>query len=132
MPLPLANVINGGKHAGQENDIQEHMIIPTGAKHIRDAIEMESEIYHYLGKNLKKRFGSSGLLIGDEGGYAPAQLKTMQERFDAMLKAIKQAGYEGKVKLGIDAAASEFFSNGKYTLGGKTYTADKLAQFYED
>jgi enolase len=80
LPVPMCNVINGGKHAGQENSIQEHMLMPTGAKTFTEGIRMVSESYHHLAKLLKQKFGAGGTLIGDEGGFAPAQIIDVNER----------------------------------------------------
>ena len=99
MPVPMCNVINGGKHAGQENSIQEHMLMPTGAKTFRDSIRMISETYHHLQTLLKKKYGAGSILIGDEGGFAPSELKTVHDRLDIMMEAVKVAGYEGKMKI---------------------------------
>tara|TARA_Y100000310_G_C20617588_1_gene781476 strand:- start:1 stop:1284 length:1284 start_codon:yes stop_codon:yes gene_type:complete len=131
MPVPMCNVINGGKHAGQENSIQEHMLIPSGAKSYSEGLMMVVESYHQLKVMLKKKYGASGILLGDEGGFAPKQLTKMEDRFSLMLKAVKKAGYDGKVDLAIDAAASEFYAKGKYTLEGKKYDADQLIRHYE-
>ncbi len=79
LPVPMCNVINGGKHAGQENSIQEHMLMPTGATCFAEGIRMISESYHHLAKLLKKKFGAGGTLIGDEGGFAPAQITDVIE-----------------------------------------------------
>src|SRR3990167_6253460 len=77
MPVPMCNVINGGKHAGQENSIQEHMIMPVGAVNFTEGIRMVAETYHHLQKMLKKKLGAGATLIGDEGGFAPSQIKTV-------------------------------------------------------
>ena len=82
MPVPMCNIINGGKHAGQENSFQEHMIMPTGSKSFSEGIRFVSVIYHHLKKILYKKFGSSGILIGDEGGFAPTGLSNIYDRFD--------------------------------------------------
>ncbi|RLF40949.1 MAG: phosphopyruvate hydratase [Thermoplasmata archaeon] len=130
MPVPMCNVINGGKHAGQENSIQEHMFMPTGAKTFREGIRMVSETYHHLAMLLKKRFGATGILIGDEGGFAPAELKNVNDRLDLMLKAAENAGYENDMKIALDPASSEFFHDGVYKIGDKTYTSGELIDFY--
>ena len=88
LPVPMCNVINGGKHAGQENSIQEHMLMPTGAKNFTEGIRMVSESYHHLAKLLKQKYGAGGVLIGDEGGFAPSQMTSVEERLDFMLKAV--------------------------------------------
>lgn len=132
LPVPMCNVINGGKHAGQENSIQEHMLMPTGAGSFSEGIRMISECYHHLAKILKERFGAGGVLIGDEGGFAPAKVTDVEERFDLMLKAVENAGYDGLVKIALDPAASEFFYEGIYKIGDRTYTGGELIDFYVD
>jgi len=132
MPVPMCNVINGGKHAGQENSIQEHMLMPTGAKGFTEGIRMVSETYHHLAKLLKKKFGAGGTLIGDEGGFAPTQLTSVNERLDLMLKAVENAGYDGMMKIALDPASSEFFYKGTYKIGKKSYSGGELVDFYVD
>lgn len=132
LPVPMCNVINGGKHAGQENSIQEHMLMPTGAKNFAEAIRMISESYHHLAKLLKARFGASGVLIGDEGGFAPAQIVDINERLDLMLQAVENAGYSGKMKIALDPASSEFFYDGIYKIGQKSYSGGEMVDFYVD
>ena len=132
LPIPQLNVINGGLHAGQENDIQEHMIMPVGAKNFREGIRMAAETYHQLKKLLKKDFGARGTLIGDEGGFVPP-LKTVQERLDIVTKAIEAAGYTTKqIKFALDSAASAFFDNGTYTIGEKKFDAEGIVNFYTE
>ncbi len=132
LPVPMCNVINGGKHAGQENSIQEHMLMPTGAKCFYEGIRMVSESYHHLAKLLKNKYGASGVLIGDEGGFAPTQMITIEDRLDIMLKAVDQAGYEGLIKIALDPASSEFFYDGKYKIGKKSYSGEQMVDFYVD
>ncbi|MFH1642523.1 MAG: phosphopyruvate hydratase [Nanoarchaeota archaeon] len=132
IPIPMCNVINGGKHAGQENDIQEHMIMPVGAKNFTEGIRMVSETYHHLRKILKANFGAGAILVGDEGGFAPPQLKTVTERLDIITKAIKKAGYENEMVFTFDPAASEFFSEGVYTVGSKKMSGGEMIDFYSD
>jgi len=130
LPVPMCNVINGGKHAGQENSIQEHMLMPTGAKSFTEGIQMISESYHHLAKLLKKKFGAGGTLIGDEGGFAPAQITDVNERLELMLTAAKNAGYEGKMDIALDPASSEFFYDGTYKIGKKSYSGGEMVDFY--
>ncbi len=130
LPVPMCNVINGGKHAGQENSFQEHMLMPTGAKRFSEAIRMVSESYHHLAKLLKNKFGAGGVLIGDEGGFAPPQITTVNERFDLMLKAVENAGYDGMMHIALDPASSEFFYDGKYKIGNKTFSGGEMVDFY--
>ena len=132
LPVPMCNIINGGKHAGQENSIQEHLLMPTGAKNFTDGIRMISESYHHLAKILKQRFGAGGTLIGDEGGFAPPQITDINERLELMLKAISNAGYDDMIKIALDPASSEFFYDGIYMIGNKSYTGGELVDFYAD
>jgi len=132
LPVPMCNVINGGKHAGQENSIQEHMLMPTGATCFAEGIRMISESYHHLAKLLKKKFGAGGTLIGDEGGFAPAQITDVNERLELMLKAVENTGYDGMMKIALDPASSEFFYDGTYKIGNKPYSGGEMIDFYAD
>ncbi len=130
MPVPSMNVINGGVHAGNALDVQEYMILPVGAKSFSEALQMCAETYHVLKDILKKKYGVDAVNVGDEGGFAPP-LKNAEEPLKILVKAIEQAGYTGRIKLGMDVAASEFFNNGKYKFEGKSLSAKKLADVYE-
>ena len=132
LPVPMCNVINGGKHAGQENSIQEHMLMPTGAKSFTEGIRMISETYHHMKKILKAKYGAGATLIGDEGGYAPTQITSVDDRVDLMLKAVDKAGYEGMMKIALDPASSEFFYDGTYKIGKKTFSGGEMVDFYVD
>jgi len=132
LPVPMCNVINGGKHAGQENSIQEHMLMPTGAESFTEGIRMISEGYHHLAQLLKKKYGAGGILIGDEGGFAPSKLEDVHERLDLMLEAVKNAGYEGQMKIAMDPASSEFFYDGTYKIGKKSFTGPEMVDFYAE
>ena len=132
IPVPMCNVINGGKHAGQDNDIQEHMIMPVGAKSFKEGLQMVSEVYHTLKDILKKKFGAGATLIGDEGGFAPVQLGSIQQRLDILNEAIEKAGYDGKIKFAVDSASSEFFDNGSYTIGTTRMSQAQLVDYYKD
>jgi len=132
LPVPMCNVINGGKHAGQDNSIQEHMLMPTGAKSFTQGIQMISESYHHLAKILKKKFGAGGTLIGDEGGFAPAQLTNVNDRLDMMLSAVQNAGYDGMMNIALDPASSEFFYDGTYKIGSKSFSGGEMVDFYVD
>lgn len=133
MPIPMMNIMNGGKHANWATDIQEYMIFPIGAKNITEAVRMCAEIYANLKKTIKSH--GYGIGIGDEGGFAPS-VKSNDEPFQLMKEAIENSGY----KLGtdivfcIDAAATEFFKDGKYILNkeGKTLDSDELSDFYKE
>ncbi|MFA6995051.1 MAG: phosphopyruvate hydratase [Patescibacteria group bacterium] len=133
MPIPMMNVLNGGKHADWATDIQEYLILPIGAKNLTEAVRIGAEIYQQLKKNLKKQGYS--IMVGDEGGFAPT-VKSNEEPFILLSEAIKAAGYQLKkdVVFGVDAAATEFYAAGVYTLKkeNKNLTAAKLADFYSD
>jgi enolase len=133
LPVPMLNVINGGKHAGQENDVQEHMIMPVGASNFAEGIRMGAETYHNLKKILKGKFGSDGTLIGDEGGFAPSKIDNVYDRLEIMTQAIEAAGYSTEqVKFAIDAASSEFFKDGSYTVGDKKMSSGEMVDFWAD
>ncbi|KAF9145555.1 hypothetical protein BGX20_006924, partial [Mortierella sp. AD010] len=139
MPVPAFNVINGGAHAGNKLAMQEFMILPTGAKSFADAMKMGSEVYHTLKSVIKKKYGQDATNVGDEGGFAP-NISDSSEGLDLLVEAIKIAGYHHKVKIGVDAAASEFYKDGKYDLDFKstdpeaTHDMDgfQLAALYTD
>ena len=131
LPIPQMNVINGGMHAGIKNDFQEHMIVPFGAKSFSDALRMCSETYHTLKKNLKEKFGSSAILVGDEGGFVPP-LKSVDERLKFISEAIEELGYTKEFGLAIDAAASEFYDKGRYKIMEKEYSSEELTEFYSE
>ncbi len=129
LPVPLMNVINGGKHADSGLSFQECMIVPTGFATFSDALRAGSEVFQAL----KKLLSAAGHItsVGDEGGFAP-HVKDSAEAFDFLMKAIAAAGYEGKVKLAIDAAASEFYADGIYTIDGKKLSSAELTAYYVD
>jgi enolase len=133
MPVPMMNVINGGAHANNSVDLQEFMIVPTGAKSFREAIRCGVEIFQALNRLLAKKGLSTA--VGDEGGYAP-DLKSNVEAVEIILQAIDDAGYgPGEdVYLALDAASSEFFDNGRYSLAseGKVLNADEMIAFFGD
>ncbi len=131
LPVPTLNVINGGKHAGNDLAIQEFMLQPRGAKSFSEAIRMGAETYHTLGSLLVKKYGSSAVNVGYEGGYAPP-LKNTTDALDALTNAIEEAGYGEKISIGLDAAASEFCKKGKYNIDGKAYSAGDLVDLYAD
>lgn len=118
IPAPMMNIINGGAHAPNNLDIQEFMIMPLGAYTFRDALRMGAEVFH----TLKKLLDADGLVtsVGDEGGFAP-NLKDHDQAFSYIMKAIEEAGYipGAEIALAIDAAATEFYKDGKYVLSGE-------------
>lgn len=139
LPVPAFNVINGGSHAGNKLAMQEFMILPVGAKTFREAMQMGSEVYHYLKAEIKKRYGLDATAVGDEGGFAP-NIQDNKEALDLLNTAIAKAGYTGKISIGMDIAASEFFKEGgKYDLDfkneksdrSKWISGDELAELYQ-
>ncbi len=133
LPVPMYNIINGGKHAGGDLKIQECMIIPAGAKSFSECLRMSSEVYMSLKGILKNKYGAGAINIGDEGGFAPP-LNTVDEALSTIIDAVSDAGYvPGKdVFLAIDAASSEFFSDGVYDVDGLKLSAGELADHYEE
>lgn len=141
MPVPAFNVINGGSHAGNKLPMQEFMILPVGASNFKQALQMGAEVYHNLKTLIKKKYGMDATNVGDEGGFAPNILDS-HHALDLLVDAIKASGHEGKVKIGMDVAASEFFKKVDdkevYDLDFKTdgsnqcVSADELAKVYMD
>ena len=131
LPVPVMNVINGGKHAGTGLKIQEFMIIPAGAHRFSESLRMGAEIYHTLKRVIQSKHGKQSINVGDEGGFAPPINQTAQA-LELMLQAIAEAGYTaGKdIFLGLDAASSEFYENGSYVIDDQTRTADQLVDYY--
>jgi enolase len=141
LPCPAFNVINGGSHAGNKLAMQEFMLLPVGASSFKEAMKMGSEIFHHLKAEIKKRYGLDATAVGDEGGFAP-NIQDNKEGLDLLKTAIELAGYTGKVKIGMDVAASEFKKekDGKpvYDLDfknpssdpSKFLSGDQLAEMY--
>lgn len=134
LPLPMMNIINGGKHAANSTDIQEFMIMPVGASSFSEALRVGAEIFQALGKVLHDR--GYGTTVGDEGGYAPAVKNGNAEALELIEAATTKAGYElGKdVVLALDVASSELIENGSYVLTteGKTLSSAEMVSFYKD
>lgn len=107
LPVPAFNIINGGSHAGNALPVQEFMLLPTGAKDFREAMQIGSEVYHHLKKVIKAKYGQDAVNVGDEGGFAP-NIQSSADCCDLIMEAVKLAGYADKIVLGTDAAASEF------------------------
>ncbi len=132
MPVPMMNIMNGGKHANWATDIQEYMILPVGAESITQAVRMCAEVYGHLKKVLKA--SKYAVSIGDEGGFAPA-LGSNEEPFKLIMEAITKAGYQAgtDIVLAIDAAATEFFQDGHYQLKkeGLKVNSQELSDFYK-
>lgn len=131
LPIPSFNIINGGKHAGNELNFQEYMIMPVGAKSFSEALQIGSEVYNKLKEILEKELGKMSVNIGDEGGFA-SQLSCNDEPFDYIMDAVEELGYFKKVKLAIDAAASSFYFNGQYHFEkSKIYTKALMNRYLE-
>ena len=131
LPMPMMNIINGGKHAGTGLNIQEFMIVPVGATKFSDALRMGAEVYQTLRGILKESFGPASINVGDEGGFAPPFDNTRQA-LDAIMKAIEKAGYvPGKdVSLALDCAASEFCNQGVYSIDKGRVGPQDLLDYY--
>jgi enolase len=133
MPVPMMNIINGGSHADNSVDLQEFMILPVGAPTFREAIRYGAEVFHNLAKVLKAK--GLATTVGDEGGFAP-NLSSNEEAIEVILEAIEKAGYKAGVDifLGMDAAASEYYKDGKYVLSAenRSFTSVEMNDFLVD
>jgi enolase len=133
LPVPMMNILNGGKHAMDGPDLQEFMAMPVGATSFAEALRWGAETYHALKKVLKSKGYSTG--VGDEGGFAPS-LKSNEEAVELIIEAIGQAGYEpGKdLFVALDPAASEVYEDGKYLLKkeGRTLSGEEMVDYYEN
>ncbi|XP_051140077.1 enolase-like [Andrographis paniculata] len=139
LPVPAFNVINGGSHAGNKLAMQEFMILPVGASSFKEAMKMGVEVYHNLKSVIKKKYGQDATNVGDEGGFAP-NIQENKEGLELLKTAIEKAGYTGKVVIGMDVAASEFYgSDKKYDLnfkeekndGSQKISGDQLKDLYK-
>jgi enolase len=132
LPVPMMNILNGGKHADNNLDIQEFMIVPAGAPNFKEALRMGAEVYHTLKSVLKNKNLNSS--VGDEGGFAP-NLNTNEEALELIVSAIEKAGYkpDQDVFLAMDPAASEFYKSGKYVFAaeGISRTSEQMVDYYE-
>lgn len=132
LPVPMMNILNGGKHADNSTDMQEYMILPVGASSFSEALQMGAEVYQSLKKVLHGRKLNTN--VGDEGGFAPS-LASNRDALEVIVAAIESAGYRPGVDIfmGMDPAASEFYENGKYVLAreGRTLTSSEMVDLYE-
>jgi len=133
LPVPMMNIINGGKHADNNVDMQEFMIFPAGASSFAESLRMGTEVFHSLKSVLKAKGYNTA--VGDEGGFAP-DLKSNEEAITVILEAIQKAGYKPgeEIFLCMDVASTEFFQDGKYVLageGGKTLTSEQLIDLWD-
>jgi enolase len=133
MPVPMMNILNGGKHAENSTDLQEFMVMPTGAASFNKAMQMGSEIYHALKKVIKQKKMNTN--VGDEGGFAPS-LSSNKEAIELILSAIESAGYKPGTDchIAIDAAASSFYKDGMYVLEkeGRSLSGAEMVKFYSE
>jgi len=133
LPVPMMNILNGGKHAENSTDLQEFMIMPTGAMSFSQAMQMGCEVYHSLKKVIKQKKYNTN--VGDEGGFAPS-LSSNREAVELILSAIEGAGYRPGTDccIALDPASSSFYQDGKYVLAreGRTLTSSEMVDFYAD
>jgi enolase len=129
LPVPFANIINGGKHAGTALRMQEFMVAPIKAKSLSLAVQSVCETYQILKVRIEEKYGKTSTNVGDEGGFAPP-LKRPEEALDLIEWSIKEAGYSGILKIAMDPAASEFHDKGMYKLH-KAYTPGHMIEYYK-
>jgi enolase len=133
LPMPLMNIINGGKHAGNDLSFQEFMVIPAGFKTFKDSLRCGVEVYHALRLRLEAKYGKSAINVGDEGGFAPP-INNVEEALGQINDAVEEAGYSPgqNVILGTDAAADSFYSQnaGTYNVDGREIDSDELLELY--
>ncbi|KAL1847955.1 hypothetical protein Plec18170_008369, partial [Paecilomyces lecythidis] len=126
LPVPFFNMLNGGVHSGNQMALQEFMIAPVGAESMAQAVQIGCEVYQELKDIIKRKYGTGAANIGDDGGFSPP-ISNPEEALDLLTEAVHSSGHEGKVKFGIDAAASEFSECGGYDLGYKREHSEKLS-----
>jgi enolase len=140
MPVPSLNIINGGAHAGNSLEMQEFMILPTGANSFKESIRTGVEVYHALAALLKKKFGQSAANVGDEGGFGAPQIRDENHTLEIIMEALHDSGHEGKVDIGLDVAASEFYDpvaktynfSQKTGKGDRILSQDETIKLYKD
>ncbi len=130
MPVPFMNIINGGRHAGNNISFQEYMIVPKG-KTFSDSLRIGVEVYNSLKNIIIKKYGKSNANVGDEGGFAP-QLKKVEQPLELITEAIDRVNYGNKVKIALDVAASEFYFKKHYLVDNNHFGIKKLMQLYSD
>ena len=128
MPVPSLNIINGGAHAGNSLEMQEFMILPTGATSFKESLRLGIEVYHSLKSLINKKFGKSAANVGDEGGFGAPQLRDENHTLEIVMEAIANSGHGDKIKIGLDVAASEFYDAkaNTYNLSQKTGKNDRV------
>ncbi|MBT7903174.1 phosphopyruvate hydratase [Candidatus Woesearchaeota archaeon] len=130
LPTPFFNVLNGGKHAENKLAFQEFMIAPKG-KNFADSVRIGAETYHELKRVIGHKYGKDSTNVGDEGGFAP-RIDCVEQALNLLVTAIDDLGYSKKIKIAMDAAASEFFHKGYYKVDGKRFSKNKFVDFYEE
>ena len=133
LPVPLVNLINGGKHASNDLDFQEFIVIPVGADSILEALQISTEVNLALAEILLERYGKSALNTGDEGGYAPA-ISSPREALGLLHEAVANAGHEGRFRYGLDCAATHYYDRdaGTYLIAGETRDTDAMIELYQE
>ena len=133
LPVPLVNLINGGKHASNDLDFQEFIVIPVGADSIIEALQISTEVNLALAEILLDRYGKSALNTGDEGGYAPA-ISSPQEALGLLHEAVADAGHEGRFRYGLDCAATHYYDRdkGTYLVAGEVRDTDSMIELYTE
>ena len=128
MPVPSLNIINGGAHVGNSLEMQEFMILPTGANSFKESLQLGIEVYHSLATLLKKKFGKSAANVGDEGGFGAPQIEDENHCLEIIMEAIQNSGHAGRIDIGLDVAASEFYDAkaNTYNLSQKTGKNDRI------
>ena len=134
MPVPMMNVLNGGKHATDSADMQEYMIVPLGRDSFREAVRAGSEVFHALKDILHEKGMGTG--VGDEGGFAPAGLKDNEEPIRLIMQAIEKAGYRpgDDIAIALDPASTELYANGSYTLARekRSLSSAEMTELYAE
>jgi enolase len=133
IPVPLVNLINGGKHASNDLDFQEFIVIPVGAGSILEALQISTEVNLALAEILLARYGKSALNTGDEGGYAPA-ISSPQEALGLLHEAVADAGHEGRFRYGLDCAATHYYDReaGTYLVAGEIRETEAMIELYQE
>jgi enolase len=133
LPVPLVNLINGGKHASNDLDFQEFIVLPVGADSILEALQISSEVNLALAEILLDRYGKSALNTGDEGGYAPA-ISSPREALGLLHEAVANAGHAGRFRYGLDCAASHYYDaeSGTYEIAGERRDTAAMIELYRE
>ncbi len=131
LPVPLVNLINGGKHASNDLDFQEFIVIPVGADSILEALQISTEVNLALAEILLERYGKSALNTGDEGGYAPA-ISSPHEALGLLHEAVSDAGHSGRFRYGLDAAATHYHADGVYEIAGERRDTAGMIELYQE